>query len=92
MSLVLGSIRQPRLATSTQAMHRSISNRVLMSLLLAGDFRGELDWTVWEDATITRAHQRATNCHGPNCDRGGSRRGILVQNCQAMFFDIRRCH
>src|ERR1700733_2083124 len=43
MSLVLGSIRQPRLATSTQAMHRSISNRVLMSLLLAGDFRGELD-------------------------------------------------
>lgn len=47
-------------------------DRVLASLLAAADADGQLDWTVSVDATITRAHQHATNTTRPDHDTGGT--------------------
>jgi transposase len=46
-------------------------DRVLMSLLAGADAEGRLDWTVSVDATISRAHQHATNTTRPEQDTGG---------------------
>ncbi len=47
-------------------------DRVLAQLIAEADARGEVDWTVSVDATITRAHQHATNTTRPEQDTGGT--------------------
>lgn len=44
---------------------------VLQDLLAAADAAGEISWDVSVDATITRAHQHATNTTRPEQDTGG---------------------
>jgi len=46
-------------------------DRVLAQLLAEADAAGKLDWTVWVDATIARAHQHGTNTTRPEQDTGG---------------------
>lgn len=45
---------------------------VLTYLLTIADAEGKIDWTVSVDASITRAHQHATNTTRPEQDTGGS--------------------
>jgi len=40
--------------------------------LTIADAEGKIDWTVSIDASITRAHQHATNTTRPEQDTGGS--------------------
>ncbi len=47
-------------------------DRVLTYLLTLADAEGKIDWTVSVDASITRAHQHATNTTRPEQDTGGS--------------------
>ena len=47
-------------------------NAVLTYLLTIADAEGKIDWTVSVDASITRAHQHATNTTRPEQDTGGS--------------------
>ena len=47
-------------------------DRVLARILAEADAAGKVDWTVSVDATIARAHQRATNTTRPEQDTGGS--------------------
>lgn len=47
-------------------------DRVLARLLAEADAAGQVDWTVSVDATITRAHQHATNTARPDQDTGGT--------------------
>ncbi len=46
-------------------------DRVLARLLAEADAAGQVDWQVSVDATITRAHQHATNTTRPEQDTGG---------------------
>lgn len=45
---------------------------VLTALLAEADAAGEIDWTISVDATITRAHQHATNTTRPDQPTGGT--------------------
>ena len=45
---------------------------VLAELLAQADAAGKIDWTVSVDATISRAHQHATNTTRPDQDTGGT--------------------
>ena len=45
---------------------------VLTYLLTIADAAGKIDWNVSIDASITRAHQHATNTTRPEQDTGGS--------------------
>lgn len=45
---------------------------VLARILAEADAAGEIDWTVSVDATITRAHQHATNTTRPDQPTGGT--------------------
>ena len=45
---------------------------VLAALLAQADADGKIEWTVSVDATITRAHQHATNTTRPEQDTGGT--------------------
>ena len=45
---------------------------VLTYLLTIADAEGKIDWTVSVDASITRAHQHATNTTRPEQDTGGA--------------------
>ncbi|WP_206436403.1 IS5 family transposase [Corynebacterium hylobatis] len=45
---------------------------VLTYLLTVADAEGKIDWNVSVDASITRAHQHATNTTRPEQDTGGS--------------------
>jgi transposase len=47
-------------------------DRVLARVLAEADAAGRVDWSVSVDATITRAHQHATNTTRPEQDTGGS--------------------
>jgi transposase len=47
-------------------------DRVLMNLLALANDADALDWTVSVDATISRAHQHATNTTRPDQDTGGT--------------------
>jgi len=47
-------------------------DRVLARLLAEADAASQVDWTVSVDATITRAHQHATNTARPDQDTGGT--------------------
>lgn len=47
-------------------------DRVLAQLIAQADAAGKVDWTVSVDATITRAHQHATNTTRPEQDTGGT--------------------
>ena len=47
-------------------------DRALGRLLAEADAAGKVDWRVSVDATITRAHQHATNTTGPEQDTGSS--------------------
>ena len=47
-------------------------DRVLARVLAEADAAGQVDWAVSVDATITRAHQHATNTTRPDQDTGGS--------------------
>ena len=47
-------------------------DQVLAQILAEADAAGRIDWTVSVDATITRAHQHATNTTRPEQDTGGS--------------------
>ena len=47
-------------------------DQVLAQILAEADAAGKIDWTVSVDATITRAHQHATNTTRPEQDTGGS--------------------
>lgn len=46
-------------------------DRVLAQLIAEADARGQLDWTVSVDATITRAHQHAGVHHTPRAGHRG---------------------
>ena len=46
-------------------------DRVLAQLVAQADAAGEVQWQVSVDATITRAHQHATNTSRPEQDTGG---------------------
>ncbi|BDZ62203.1 hypothetical protein Lsed01_02352 [Demequina sediminis] len=46
-------------------------DRILAQLLAEADAAGDVDWNVSVDATITRAHQHATNTTRPDQDTGG---------------------
>jgi transposase len=46
-------------------------DRVLARILAEADAAGMVDWAVSVDATITRAHQHATNTTRPEQDTGG---------------------
>lgn len=46
-------------------------DKVLAELLAHADAAGKVDWTVSVDATISRAHQHATNTTRPEQDTGG---------------------
>lgn len=46
-------------------------DKVLAELLAAADATNRIDWTVSVDATISRAHQHATNTTRPEQDTGG---------------------
>ena len=57
--------------------HRSYARRgvcdyVLAQVVAQADEAGKVDWTVSIDATINRAHQRATNTMRPDQDTGGA--------------------
>ncbi len=45
---------------------------VLANVLAQADAAGEVGWTVSIDATISRAHQHATNTTRPDQDTGGT--------------------
>lgn len=45
---------------------------VLAQILAEADAAGDIEWTVSVDATITRAHQHATNTTRPDQPTGGS--------------------
>ena len=45
---------------------------ILTHLLTLADAEGKIDWNVSIDASITRAHQHATNTTRPEQDTGGS--------------------
>lgn len=47
-------------------------DKVLAELLAQADAAGKVDWTVSVDATISRAHQHATNTRRLEQDTGGS--------------------
>jgi transposase len=47
-------------------------DRVLMNLLALANDADAPDWTVSVDATISRAHQHATNTTRPDQDTGGT--------------------
>ena len=47
-------------------------DRVLAQIVAEADAAGQVDWRVSVDATITRAHQHATNTRRPEQDTGGS--------------------
>ncbi|WP_353959861.1 IS5 family transposase [Corynebacterium guangdongense] len=47
-------------------------DRILTYLLTLADAEGKIDWTVSVDASITRAHQHATNTTRPEQDTGGA--------------------
>ncbi len=47
-------------------------DQVLARILAEADAAGKVDWTVSVDATISRAHQHATNTTRPEQDTGGS--------------------
>lgn len=55
-------------------------DRVLARLLAEADAVGQVDWTVSVDATISRAHQHATNTTRPEQDTGG---GVELQESAA---------
>lgn len=46
-------------------------DRLLARVLAGADAAGKIDWAVSVDATITRAHQHATNTKRPEQDTGG---------------------
>lgn len=46
-------------------------DRVLAQIVAEADAEGKVDWRVSVDATITRAHQHATNTRRPDQDTGG---------------------
>ena len=46
-------------------------DRVLARIVAEADAAGKVDWRVSVDATITRAHQQATNTRRPEQDTGG---------------------
>lgn len=46
-------------------------DKVLAELLAEADAAGKVDWKVSVDATISRAHQHATNTARPEQDTGG---------------------
>ena len=47
-------------------------DRVLAELLAQADAAGKIDWSTSVDATISGAHQHATNTTRPDQDTGGS--------------------
>lgn len=47
-------------------------DKVLRAVLAEADAAGKVDWTVSVDATVTRAHQHATNTTRPEQDTGGT--------------------
>jgi transposase len=55
-------------------------DRVLMNLLALANDADALDWTVSVDATISRAHQHATNTTRPDQDTGGT---VAIQDSAA---------
>src|SRR5699024_9911448 len=46
-------------------------DRIHDELMAEADARGDIDWTVSVDATITRAHQHGTNTTRPDQPTGG---------------------
>ena len=46
-------------------------DRIHGELMAEADARGDIDWTVSVDATITRAHQHGTNTTRPDQPTGG---------------------
>src|SRR5699024_3444830 len=61
-----------RLETAPSLQRRRHLGAVLTYLLTIADAEGKIDWTVSVDASITRAHQHATNTTRPEQDTGGS--------------------
>lgn len=49
-------------------------DRIHDELMAEADARGDIDWTVSVDATVTRAHQHGTNTTRPDQPTGGPER------------------
>ena len=62
-------------------------DRVLARIVAEADAAGKVDWTVSVDATITRAHQHATNTRRARSRTQGLRRTTRI--CRSLSLSLR---